>query len=375
MLVKLLKEHLPLKIIGRKLDQSLLWEILCHASTQQGYIEGSCSSLKAAPSGNTYRARLIEALSQSEAGLTELENRLNSALHGQLPGSVLNDLRRRSWTAAGDWVEIPYHGQIAEGSLEVRGGKPKSGTSRFHTYATLALIHKHKRVTIALTIVRKGETMIEVVRRLLDRARCLKIRFKYICWDKAFGSIAVLRHLRSRRIPYIIALAQRGKGGLKRLLTGRRSFQTRYRFKSGAAGTYTTDVVVACKYSRRRFKKPGVRYFTYAVYGLGRMKPLAISQAYRRRFSIESGYRQLHQVRARTTSTNHALRLLLIGIGLLIINLYVLLRRHCRMETQYGSRQRQVWISLDQLASDLRRYIELTLGLNVVSMPRAGPLF
>ncbi len=50
----------------------------------------------------------------------------------------------------------------------------------------------------------------------------------------------------------------------------------------------------------------------------------AISADYHRRFAIESGYRQLYQVRARTRSQHTGLRLLLIGLALMLVNLYVL---------------------------------------------------
>lgn len=373
-MISLLHTYLPLGINARTLNDARLWELLCHAATRQGYIESSCQSLREAPSGNTVRAHLQAALGESAEALAQLEDQLNQALSAQLPRRVRKDLQTRAWEAAGDWVAIPYHGHCRPDEKEVRAGQPKAGTSRFHTYATLAVLNKHQRVTIALTLVRQGETMVEVVQRLLGRARALGLRLKRTYWDKAFGTIEVMRHLRARRVPYIIALAQRGKNGLKRLCRGRHSYRTRYTFRSASAGSYTTDVVVACKYSRRRFKKPGVRYFTYAVYGIGAVEPLQVAEAYRRRFSIESGYRQLHQVRARTTSRNHALRLLLVGLAVLLVNLYVLLRRACGMQTQYGSRRRRIALTLEHLALALCQHIQTLLGLNQVIQQRVCTL-
>jgi hypothetical protein len=60
--LKILEIYLPLEISARDLDDKMLWEILCHASVEQGYIESSCRVLNDAPSGNTVRAHLIEAL-------------------------------------------------------------------------------------------------------------------------------------------------------------------------------------------------------------------------------------------------------------------------------------------------------------------------
>ena len=54
-----MQECLPLELSARDLDDQKLWEILCHASVKQGYIESSCRVLEDAPSGNTVRAHLI----------------------------------------------------------------------------------------------------------------------------------------------------------------------------------------------------------------------------------------------------------------------------------------------------------------------------
>ena len=54
--------------------------------------------------------------------------------------------------------------------------------------------------------------------------------------------------------------------------------------------------------------------------------PKKVLQRYRRRFGIESSYRQLGRLRARTTSRNPALRFFLLGLALLLINVWVHLR-------------------------------------------------
>jgi IS4 transposase len=43
---------------------------------------------------------------------------------------------------------------------------------------------------------------------------------------------------------------------------------------------------------------------------------------YRQRFGIEASYRQMNQVRTRTTSRNPVIRLLLVGLPFVIFNLY-----------------------------------------------------
>lgn len=49
-----------------------------------------------------------------------------------------------------------------------------------------------------------------------------------------------------------------------------------------------------------------------------RTQPLQIFQFYHRRFGIESSYRQMNRVRARTSSTDPAPRLLYVGVAFLM---------------------------------------------------------
>jgi hypothetical protein len=179
----------------------------------------------------------------------------------------------------------------------------------------------------------------------------------------------VMRYLRACRVPYVIALQQHGKQGIRQLCVGRCSRHARYTFNA-RKDPYTTDVVIACHYAGRaskrrpKKKKKGVRYYAYAVYGVGRRSAQAISAAYRRRFGIESGYRQLHQVRARTRSRHTGLRLLLIGLALILVNLYVLVRASWGIVTRYGSRICRRAVTLSEVATALLVQIQSLLGFS-----------
>ncbi len=366
-IVELVLAHLPLGIEARSLDDELAWDILCYAALNQTTIESACLELAEAPSGNTVREHLGTALEPSCEGMTELEAQLNHTLVAQLPRKLGRRLGRVRYETAMDLVEVPYHGKAAVQEHEVRRGKAKCGTTHFHMYGTLAIVHHHRRYTLALSFVWAGEKMEEVVARLLDRARALGLRIRRAYLDKGFCSTAVLRLLRRRRLPYLIPIPHRGgKGGIGSLFVGRQSYQTLYTFNRGTQHAYTTEVVLVRKYSRGRYGRHGVRWFAYALYGLGAIPPHQIFELYRRRFGIESGYRQLHQVRARTTSRNPALRLLLVGLALLIVNLYVTLRQCCLTLSRYGRRSRWVELTLLRLSQLWLRHLEQLLGVTEV---------
>lgn len=83
------------------------------------------------------------------------------------------------------------------------------------------------------------------------------------------------------------------------------------------------------KYSKGRYKRKGARWFAYAVNRLSKsIEPHQVFEMYRQRFGIETSYRQMYQVCARTTSRNPVIRLLLVGLAFVIFNLYIAHRQH-----------------------------------------------
>jgi IS4 transposase len=77
---------------------------------------------------------------------------------------------------------------------------------------------------------------------------------------------------------------------------------------------------------------------------------IGIRQRYRKRFGIESGYRQLEQLRIRTTSPNPALRLMIVGIALVLLNVWVWAQWRYLRKPGRGPRR------IDHVIFQLRRF-------------------
>jgi hypothetical protein len=85
---------------------------------------------------------------------------------------------------------------------------------------------------------------------------------------------------------------------------------------------------------------------------------------------IETGYRLIEQVRARTSSPNPALRFLLMGVALLIVNMWI--RLHWLFLRLPGSGPRRVarWrFRLDRMSRFLTRAIERFYGVVTAVAP------
>ncbi len=76
-------------------------------------------------------------------------------------------MRRPTWQVAIDWHLVPYYGEPQHSRNEIYYGKPKQGTSHFHAYATACIVQYGERYTLALTWVRRHESTVVVLRRLL----------------------------------------------------------------------------------------------------------------------------------------------------------------------------------------------------------------
>src|SRR5882724_321045 len=161
----LLQTHLELQDHGPKCRAGPLLTLLFYAAARITSLSDACKSLRDAPSDEAARLALIATLPD----FAELQRRLNAALAGNLP----RGLRRRPQRLASDLVLIPYHGQPLHDPDEIYRSQAKSGTSHFHAYATLYVIHHGYRFTVALTAVASGETLEGVLKRLLHHAAAI----------------------------------------------------------------------------------------------------------------------------------------------------------------------------------------------------------
>jgi hypothetical protein len=312
-----------------------VWDVLVAAAVERVTIETACDLLEEAPSPNTVRTVVREMLGD-EASLERLEERVNELLVARLPKNLL----KRARPAAIDVTEIPYHGQHDEDDEHIRRSRAKHGTTHFHCYGTLYVLKDHKRYTLDITLVRRSDRVVDVTQRLVERGKALGLKPRRLYLDRGFDNNGVVAYLKQQPFPSIIALTIRGKeGGTRALLKGRHSYQTTYTRSSSQYGEQTFDVVIVCKYSKGRYGRQGAYHFAYIVIGEVKMDPLQVFEVYRRRFGIETSYRLMNTMRARTTSVSITLRLFYVALALLLLNLWSYVKWHFLYVPKRGPRQ------------------------------------
>jgi hypothetical protein len=343
-----------LHINGRKCTAETASKIILKAAAGQTSVNDVCDDLAGAPNGNTVLGQLHGSLPQALNQLWRLEAQLNRTLVLNVPGRML----KVRCDMAIDLVLVPYHGEPAKDPEEVKRSVARDGTTHFHCYATAYMIYKDQRITLAMTFVRKSDTMLKIVRRLFKRLDVLGIRIRKVYLDKGFYSIGVIRFLKERDLPFIIPAITRKKGGVSKSFTGRASYSTAYTMRNQTLGAETVDLAIARKYSKGRYRRKRSKWFAYVTYRI-RTHPLHIFQFYRRRFGIESSYRQMNRVRARTSSTDPALRLLYVGVAFMILNLWVVLKRRMACDVhRHGKRHNHRGFTILRMCRFLIRAIE-----------------
>jgi hypothetical protein len=313
-----LQEHFQLDMTNRDYTAQDIWDVLVAASVERISIEMASQLLEAAPSGTMVRT-LVKEMLQDMGQLAEVEKRLNELLTAKLPRKLL----KSKLPVAIDLTELPYHGQKAEDDPFVRRGRAKSGTTHFYVFATMYVVKKNRRYTLAILLMRQAEKAQDVVKRLLSRGAQLGLRIKRLYLDRGFDNNGLVAYLKQQSFPTIIPLVVRGKqGGSRALLVGRKSYTTTYERQSTIYDQQTLPLSIVCKYSKGKYKRQGVFRFAYIVIGTLKRQPAQIAEEYRRRFGIETSYRLMNTVRARTTCKIAAFRLFLVALAFLWLNLW-----------------------------------------------------
>ena len=143
-------------------------------------------------------------------------------------------------------------------------------------------------------------------------------------------------------------------GSLHEFASRKRGGWGRYSWTNKQGRRATVSIAVVCRNDRGQRGRHGRRTQLYAYWGLHPGSLGWVHDTYRKRFGIESSYRQLNECRIRTSTRKPLLRLLYVGLALILRNVWVW--RHLN------------WLAIRRgpgifLRNDLLRLREMTLWL------------
>jgi hypothetical protein len=324
---------------------AVLFGVLLFAAASAISVAAACKRLVSGPSDQAVRNAVRANLPKR---IGDLEKRLNASLVTNLPKRLL----RRARELAIDYHLVPYHGEPARSKKELYRSQPKSGTTKFHAYATVCVVEKGFRYTLAFTWVKAGETPEAVIARLLQIVWARGVKIRRLLLDRGFFSVAVMRYLQGAGVPFVMPVVMRGRkpkdprrpvSGLRAFLKKRNGWYTHTMKSKGQQVTFAI-CVSSKRYRHHRTRKQYRKKLVYAAWKV-REVPRELRELYRRRFGIESSYRQLGEARIRTSTRDPALRLLFVGIALVLRNVWVWLHLMVFAEP----RGRQLRLHLEKL--------------------------
>jgi putative transposase len=319
---RLLQEQLSVQVEGYKITTSMVLNVLLKAAVEKRSIEAVCADLAAVVDSNTLREAINRVLRVED--LRQHEGEFNGALAECIPSAM----PRSGLEMAIDFHDEPFYGKTEGLQTYTCRGEAQDGTTYFWRIASLYVIWRQVRITLALTYVLPKESVLSILQRLLTRGTALGCRAKVLYLDKGFCNGQCIAHLQKIHQPTVIACPIRGKpgkAGTRALCHGRKHYRTGYSFTDGTRADLA--VVPTLKHN----KKTGKHQRIWLVYVLIHLDWSAkkTQQRYRRRFGIESSYRQLGQVRAFTNSRNVALRFFYLALAVLLIAVWTYLRCIC----------------------------------------------
>ncbi len=360
----LIQRYVKVKDFGKRCTSSVIITVLFYAAARITSISDACARLTRAPSDETFRQALLATLPQ----WAELQRRLNRALSGDLPQGLL----KRPQRIAIDTHEVPYHGQPLEERNEFRGGKSRRGTTRFHNYATAYVVRQGYRFTLAMAWFRQNDSFTDVLQRLLRQVRQCGVKVRLVLLDRGFYSAEVIRYLQAARTPFLMPLKAAGRRprqerkvrrDARRFFEQKRSGWARHTWRSGGRRA-TVQVCVSCQNYAGWKRKHGRHALVFAYWGFRPGSIAWIRQTYRRRFGIETSYRQMERARIRTTTRDPLRRLLFAGIALLLRNAWVWLHL-MRLASRHGD--------VVTLHLELLRFTDLLLKLQTFAEQLLSP--
>ena len=234
-------------------------------------------------------------------------------------------------TLAIDIHSIPYLGKLVNRLFG--GGRRKGGTTRFESYMTAVVASLSYLPHTGIRVAGKGESMAAGVAAMIGDCAAAGVRVRHVLLDRGFYSVAVMAALDRLGIRFIMPVPQRPpiRRAIEEYKAKKRKRVSKYTVTAGNGDTFECTLVIAKKWETvKKGKDKGKRVAVYLVYatnmpmGMARRAIKGIPAAYKRRWAIETGYRCVEGIRARTKSNCVQARVFLFFFTMTVNNVWAM---------------------------------------------------
>ena len=150
--------------------------------------------------------------------------------------------------------------------------------------------------------------------------------------DREFSSVDVMRFLDECGERFLMAVSKTPgiKKAVSEFRSGKRKAVSKYEMRSSNGTVFRFNLVIKKRLKEKKGKR-GWEYLTYAInverwYIKRTMKD--VPEEYKKRWRIENNFKSVEQIRARTCSRNHAIRVFMFFLSMIVCNLrYTVVRK------------------------------------------------
>jgi hypothetical protein len=192
-------------------------------------------------------------------------------------------------------------------------------------FATICLVFRGFRLTLAITPVKKKENLENIVERLI-REIPGELRVRAILMDKEFYQTKVLRTVDEHGLKYVVPVKQYMDMDLcYHIAELTNVWQFEYMINRDKTYRYKVNVYL---------EDTGIEsYIGFASnLDLSGKDFFTLTQAYARRWNQEIGYKECKDLRVKTSTRNHGYRVLAYAVSHLLAGLYNLTRKNNKVE-------------------------------------------
>jgi hypothetical protein len=315
------------------------------------------SSLRV-PSGSWVRDT-VSRLSEDDVA-RKVERALDSTLVELRRFGVFNE----PVVCAMDKHQVPRYDEGMEPFL-TRGQK-KAGTMKFETYATLQCVEEGRRAQVACARVRLLDDSADLIAGLLEQAKLREIDVSLLLLDREFFSASVISTLNrlGQRFLMPCTLTRKIKEAIREHARGERKKVSAYALvPSERREIGPFNLVILPRKGSEDEPDALKRYIAFATNIPRRFVTWNVRRLpddYRRRWGIETGYSNLGRLRAKTTSKNHALRLLYFYYALILYNAWLL--ANLIIARKFSKIPKGPMIQMQVLKTTLHRVVVVSFG-------------
>lgn len=241
-------------------------------------------------------------------------------------------LVRRGCTVAADITNIPYYGKTLIDSM--RTSKPKNGTSKFYAHVALHTVTKDYNVALDARTVPKDAKMHEIVLQMMKSLDRQGLRPGTLVVDRELYTVAAINALESDHRDYLMPAVKnsRIKRAIKEVDKGKRNTASSFSMtdsKTREEATFNLLIIKKDEHPDDALVED--RYVAFATnLPIQTQAELveALPKEYRTRWIIETGFRTIKDVMAKTCSRYLHVRLILINLAFLLYGLWRLGQYH-----------------------------------------------